>query len=185
MRLFTGLEIPAAVLDRLEALLNRLKPKASIHWSPVANLHITTKFIGEWREEKLPELIRSLAAVPHTGSIRIRIEGLGFFPDAQSPRVFWAGVHAPSTLTALAGETDRALTALGIAAEKRVYSPHLTLGTTKKPEHLTALRDALKMMEATDFGSFEATCFHLYRSKPGPSGSVYSTLATFPLVVSQ
>lgn len=185
MRLFTGLEISPAVLDRMDALLKRLKPTARIQWSPIANLHITTKFIGEWPEDKLAELIQTLSAVPRTGSIPIRIGGLGFFPNAKSPRVFWAGVHAPSMLTTLAGETDRALDGLGIAAENRAYSPHLTLGRIKNAEPLNALRDAIQSSDPTDFGSFEATCFHLYRSKPGPSGSVYSTLATFPLDVPQ
>jgi len=53
MRLFTGLDLPADVVHNLEQLLQRLRPTARIHWSLAANLHITTKFIGEWPEERL------------------------------------------------------------------------------------------------------------------------------------
>ncbi|MDQ6705001.1 MAG: RNA 2',3'-cyclic phosphodiesterase [Acidobacteriota bacterium] len=185
MRLFTGIEIPPALLDNMEALLQRLRPTARIQWSPIANLHITTKFIGNWPEEKLAELTQTLSAVPRTGSIRIGIGGLGFFPNPKSPRVLWAGVHASSALAMLAGETSRALAALNIAPEIRPYSPHLTLGRIKKAESLNALRDAMQNIDAINIGRFEATRFHLYLSKPGPSGSVYSRLATFPLDTSE
>jgi 2'-5' RNA ligase len=56
MRLFVGLDLPPATVGSLEALLNRLRPAARIQWSPPVNLHITTKFIGEWPEEKLDQL---------------------------------------------------------------------------------------------------------------------------------
>ena len=60
MRLFTGIEISPDVMTNLQGLLERLRPTAEINWSPPQNLHITTKFIGEWLEERLPELKAAL-----------------------------------------------------------------------------------------------------------------------------
>src|SRR5579884_2491547 len=51
MRLFTGLDLPAEIVGNLKSLLRRLQPEAPINWSPPENLHVTTKFIGEWPEE--------------------------------------------------------------------------------------------------------------------------------------
>ncbi|MDQ2898325.1 MAG: RNA 2',3'-cyclic phosphodiesterase [Acidobacteriota bacterium] len=181
MRLFTGIEIPPAILANIDRLLQRLKPSARIQWSPIANLHITTKFIGEWPEERLPELIDTIGVIEAARPIQIGVRDLGFFPSAKSPRVFWAGVHAPAALPALARQTDRALTAMGIASEKRAYSPHLTLARIKIPAPLAALHDAIDALESADFGTFEAAAFHLYRSKTAPTGSVYTKLATFEL----
>ncbi|MGI8991141.1 MAG: RNA 2',3'-cyclic phosphodiesterase [Bryobacteraceae bacterium] len=181
MRLFTGIEIPPEILADIDHVVQRLKPSAHIQWIPIGNLHITTKFIGEWPEEKLPELTDTLKAAEAAGTIPIRIGGLGFFPNPKSPRVFWAGVHAPGSLAELARQTDQALAALGIASETRAYSPHLTLARLKIAGPLTALHDAIAALKSTDFGSFEAATFHLYRSKTGPSGSVYTKLATFEL----
>ena len=48
MRLFTAIDLPADVRDRLDKLIARLRPLARINWSPPENLHITTKFIGQW-----------------------------------------------------------------------------------------------------------------------------------------
>ena len=40
---------------------------------------------------------------------------------------------------------------------------------------------AIADLESQDFGSFTATSFHLYLSKPGPAASIYTQLADFPL----
>src|SRR5262249_27511921 len=75
------------------------------------NLHITTKFIGEWPEPRLPELHKSLDGVSMR-SIPVEVRGLGFFPNRRSPRGFYAGVDAPN-LSTLAGDAPTALAKLG------------------------------------------------------------------------
>src|SRR5436190_340124 len=96
-------------------------------------MHITTKFIGEWPEERLGELTGALAALSARAPIPIAIRNLGFFPNPHSPRVFWAGIEAPAELANLAGATDLALAALGVASEQRAFAPHLTLARIKEP----------------------------------------------------
>ena len=68
MRLFTGLNLSGEVIRNLERLLDRLRPTARIQWSPPRNLHITTKFIGEWPEERLDEMKSALGALAPTSS---------------------------------------------------------------------------------------------------------------------
>lgn len=184
MRLFTAIDLPPDIVTNLEDLLLRLKPSAQINWSPPRNLHITTKFIGEWPEERLEELKAALASLPTRKPISISIEKLGFFPNPHSPRVFWAGIHAAdglSSLASLARDTETALAPLGIAKEERAYSPHLTLARIKTPGKQPALLQAVAKLPSLDFGSFTADRFYLYHSKTAPSGSVYTKLAEFPL----
>src|SRR6476661_8407457 len=114
MRLFTGIEIAPGVMANLLGLLERLRPAANINWSPPQNLHITTKFIGEWTDGRLLELKAALANVPARDPISITIEKLGFFPKPHLPRVFWTGIRTGSGLAALARETDDVLAALGV-----------------------------------------------------------------------
>jgi RNA 2',3'-cyclic 3'-phosphodiesterase len=179
MRLFVGLDLPGEVVRNLEALLERLRPSARIHWSPPANLHITTKFVGEWPEERLGELKAALSAVGGP-PIPVRVHRLGFFPNPHAPRVFWCGIEAPG-LEALAAATDRATAALGIPAETRPFSPHLTLARIKERLNLQPLREAIAALPSLEFGSFEARSYFLYQSVLRPSGSVYTKLAEFPL----
>lgn len=180
MRLFTALDLPAEIVDRLEQLLARLKPAARIQWVVPANLHVTIKFIGEWPEDRLDELKQSLASVPSRQAIEAHIYGLGFFPNAKSPRNFWCGIDAPG-LAELAADTDAAAAALGIASEKRDYSPHLTLARIKERLDLRPLHQRVAEEAPCEFGKFQTGSFFLYRSQLRPAGSVYTKLAEFPL----
>jgi RNA 2',3'-cyclic 3'-phosphodiesterase len=179
MRLFTALDLPPEIVNRLEQLIARLKPAAHIHWSPPSNLHVTTKFIGEWPEERLDELKSVLASIPSRPPIDAHMHALGFFPNPKSPRNFWCGIDAPG-LPELAADTDAATTPLGIVSEKRAYSPHLTLARIKDRLDLRPLHHRISE-ESLDFGRFQALSFFLYRSQLKPTGSVYTKLAEFPL----
>ena len=183
MRLFTGLDVPAEVVANLEELLRRLKPTARIGWSPLANLHVTTKFIGEWPEDRLGELTAALGGLPGREVIAVRIRRVGFYPNPHSPRNFWCGIEAPG-LAELAADIDSATAALGIPGERRAFSPHLTLARMKDRVELQPLRDAIAALPTLEFGAFQADRFFLYRSKLRPTGSVYTKLAEFPLTKS-
>ena len=183
MRLFTGLDLPDDVVRNLEELLRRLKPAARIQWSPPENLHVTTKFIGEWPEDRLGELIAALRGVPAPGPIAVQIRRVGFFPNPHAPRIFWCGIEAPG-LDALAADTDGATAALGVEREKRAFSPHLTLARIKNQVDLQPLRKTIAGMESLELGGFQARSFFLYQSSLRPTGSVYTKLAEFPLTQS-
>jgi RNA 2',3'-cyclic 3'-phosphodiesterase len=183
MRLFTGLDLPADVLGNLERLLRRLKPAARIQWSPVENLHVTTKFIGHWPDERLGELKDALAAIGSRTAIPVSVRRVGFYPNPHSPRVFWTGIEAPG-LEQLAKDTDDATAALGVEREDRAYSPHLTLARIKERIDMQPLREVIAGLDSLDFGRFTADRFFLYQSTLKPSGSVYTKLAEFPLTKS-
>ena len=181
MRLFTGIDLPNPIKERLDLLISRLRNTAHLKWSPAYNLHITTKFIGEWPQERLQELVSKLCTVPANERIDIDIRGLGWFPNSRNPRVFWAAVNASPSLATLARATEEACTALGVPAEERAFSPHLTLARIKQPVPLDGLRKAVAEIESADFGAFTVPCYYLYLSKPGPSGSIYTPLHQFTL----
>src|ERR1700683_5362272 len=121
MRLFTAIDIPAAIKLRLCAFLDRLRPLAKLSWSPPDHLHVTTKFIGEWPEARLEELNQALDAVPAPGPIEIAVRGLGWFPNDRNPRVFWAGVESGPELGALAQATEQSLASIGVPVEDRKF----------------------------------------------------------------
>ena len=180
MRLFTGIELPAEIKHQLTRLLDTLRPTARIKWSPVGNLHVTTKFIGEWPDERVDELVAALRSLPPRAAVHIAVRNLGWFPNSSSPRVFWAGLDAGPALAELARETERSLERLGVPVESRAYSPHLTLARIKEPVSLTALRGAVETLAGSDFGQFLADRFFLYQSTLKQTGSEYLQIAEFP-----
>lgn len=179
MRLFTALTIPVEVLFRLERLVSALRPEALIKWSPLDNFHITTKFIGEWPDERLEELHNALLETAPRSCFEIELRDLGWFPNERSPRVLWAGVHGGEELKTLARETEERLLTLGVKAEVREFSPHLTLARIKSPVPLRALREKVEGLKATTIGKFRAANFALYRSDPGSNASIYRQLRQY------
>lgn len=181
MRLFTAIDIPPEIKGRLRAFVDRLRPTAKLSWSPVDNLHATTKFIGEWPEAKLAKLNDTLASVPKPGPVQIAVRGLGWFPNAKNPRVLWAGIEVNEPLRQLAENTERGLAVLGVPIEDRPFHPHLTLARRRDPvplEHLKRILDSLSP-DSGDFGTFNAVSFFLYLSAAGK----YTKLEKFPLEI--
>ncbi len=179
MRLFTGIDLPEEIRAKLERLLMHLRPAAHLKWSPIYNLHLTVKFIGEWPEEKMPQMDAALRSLIERPAIRAEVKGLGWYPNPYHPRVFWAGVSAGPELETLVKDTDIALSPLGIAREERGYSAHLTLARIKDPVPLHALRGAIEKLDSLEFGSFTADRFFLFRSQPGSAGSIYTKLSEY------
>jgi 2'-5' RNA ligase len=179
MRLFTAIDLPEGMLRRMDRLLNSLRPEALLKWSPLDNLHITTKFIGEWRQERLPELESALSELHPRVPFAVEVRDLGWFPNERSPKVLWCGVHGGSALAQLASDTEQGLARLGVPIEDRPYSPHLTLARLKTPVPLELLRKRVAELQPAAMGSFEVSHFCLYRSDPGSHSSVYRKLKTF------
>jgi 2'-5' RNA ligase len=173
MRLFTAIDLSAEILEKLGDFLARLRPLAKLQWSAAEKLHITTKFIGEWPEARIDEMKAALHGVRATAPIGISVRGVGWFPNARHPRVFFAGVEAGEPLAALARITEGAVAALGIAVETREYSPHLTLARVREA---VRVEKVIAAAGDPDFGAFQASSFFLYLSSNGK----YSKLAEFP-----
>ncbi len=179
MRLFTAIDLPSEILLRLERLLIALRPEAFIKWSPLDNLHITTKFIGEWPESRLEELHGALSALTRRDGFDIELKGLGWFPNEHSPRVLWAGIQGGSALAQLVHDTDELLAPLGIKKEDREFAPHLTLARIKNPVPLRRLRQKVQEMQPAGLGRFPVSHFSLFRSDPGSNASVYRKLREY------
>lgn len=168
------------MLLKLERLQSALRPEAFIKWSPLDNLHITTKFIGEWPEERLDQLTGALGTIAQQTPFEVELRHLGWFPNERSPRVLWIETGEEPPLRALAEATEECLLPLGIAKEDRAFSPHLTLARMKNPVPLDKLRKKVHDMQSTELGTFPVTRFVLYRSDPGSNFSIYRKLQVYP-----
>lgn len=178
VRLFTAIDIPEDILATLADLLRQLKPLARFKWSPPENLHITTKFIGEWAASDYTQLAKVLEAVPRPGPIDIAVQGIGWFPNPHHPRAFFAAIQAPKELADLAAATAESVEAIGVEKDERRYTPHLTLARIRETDGLADVRKAVANLPSTNFGRFTARSFWLYES----DRSKYTKLEEFPLL---
>jgi 2'-5' RNA ligase len=183
VRLFVALDLPEAVRRALVDLIANLKPKSkSARWVPPENLHITLKFIGHVKNEKLSAIQSALSSIRTAHPAELHFRGMGFFPNEHHPRAFWCGIAGSPNLAELAADIDRALVPLGIEAETRPFRPHLTLARFKSDEGVREVVRAATDMKSTDFGSATETNFHLYESLLKSTGAQYNRVASFPFV---
>ena len=179
MRIFIALDIPADVRAGLTKYMERarlLAPEA--RWARVEGLHVTLKFVGEASEARVDEMKTALASVKAAPFV-MHFTGVGFFPNPNAPRVFWAGVDGGDHLPRLASTIDVALEKLGFPRETKPYHPHLTLArTSARP--LRKLQPLLAD-PPPQFGTMTAREFFLYRSQPQEGGSKYTRLERFTL----
>ncbi len=183
MRLFVALDLPNPVRYAIAELIAKLQPKSrSARWIKPENLHITLKFIGHVSNEKLNPIQTALSSIHTTQPVELHFRGMGFFPNEHRPRAFWCGIASSPNLAELAANIDRALVPLGIEAETRPFTPHLTLARFKSDEGIHEVVRAATDMKTTDFGAATETNFHLYESLLKSTGAQYNRVASFPFV---
>jgi 2'-5' RNA ligase len=179
MRLFTAIDPSADMLLRLERLMSALRPEALIKWSPLDNLHITIKFIGQWPESHVHELDDALRSLLPREPFEAEVKELGWFPNERSPRILWAGIRGGDPLLKLARETDECLAGLGIPKEDRSFAPHLTLARIRNPVPLERLRQRVQELKPASLGNFPVAQFALFRSDPGSNSSIYRKVRVY------
>jgi 2'-5' RNA ligase len=186
VRLFVALEIPAKVRDEFAALINELRAadssfsKNRARWVRPENLHVTLKFIGHVDNGKLDAIRATLGEVRLGSQVELRFSGLGFFPNAKRPRVFWAGMESSPNLGPLATEIDTRLKKLGIPSETKEFAPHLTLARFDPPGISDGLSEIAQQNVAREFGAARTGEFHLFESKTRANGAEYMRLSSFP-----
>jgi 2'-5' RNA ligase len=180
MRLFIAIELPNEIRTQLMELQRVLRPLATgAKWVAPESIHVTLKFLGEVPEKRVNQIDSALAGLswkPFT----IAVHGVGFFPGARSPRVFWAGMDAP-TMQGLTEALDTRMEPLGFEREKRAFRPHITLARAKTSRLDAELVTASAAFAERRFGSFVADRIYLVQSTLKPSGSVYTTIKKYPL----
>jgi RNA 2',3'-cyclic 3'-phosphodiesterase len=180
VRLFVALDIPEAVRTALlqcTAQLSKLWDGA--RWVNLAGAHVTLKFIGEVPAERAEKIRLALDEVHGFAPVDLHFAGLGFFPNAQRPRVFWAGIEGGPALAKLAAAVDERVATQGIAREAREFRPHITLARFNSTKGLDPLRAAVAKRDAPEFGRATAQQFCLYQSVLRPAGAEYTRLATY------
>ncbi len=185
MRIFIALDIPFEIRARIVEHMERARPYAAgARWARAEGLHVTLKFVGEVKDEKLQQIKTALATVK-AAPFDVSFADAGFFPGAKSPRVFWIGVQGGEALTQLAATIDTATHSAGIAKEERAYSPHLTLARAGSApdgrDQLKPLASFLAADPAPQFGTMTAREFWLYRSELARGGAKYTKLERFGL----
>lgn len=145
--------------------IDRLKTAKSV---AVANLHITTHFLGAVTEEVHAQLEQRLYRV-NAKNCSLVIDRWGYFPRA---RVLWLGADLSAALSDLVEQTRSCIQQCIEDYEQKRFVPHVTV-----------FRKARHPMEVDDFHPIEWNIdrFALVESVTHPEGPEYRVLKEWML----
>ena len=175
LRLFVAIGLPHATCIDL-AMLGGGVPGA--RWVPSQNFHVTLRFIGEVQ----PTVAEDAASALSTISARpfdMQIRGCGVFGNGK-PRSIWAGVEPHDALLHLQKKIERAFQQIGLAPDKRNFSPHVTLARLRNadPAKVQRFVEEHNLYRAAPF---RVDSFGLYSSELSHTGSIYHLEETYRL----
>jgi RNA 2',3'-cyclic 3'-phosphodiesterase len=178
-RLFIALDLPEDVVAALDRLCDGLP---GTRWSGPEQLHLTLRFIGEVERGTFYEIGEALAGVSHA-PFELALKGLGQFPPRGAPHTLWVGVDDPgNALPSLRRRIERVLEEVGLAPERRKFTPHVTLGRFRSPPPEDRLGSYLFRRNLFRTERFPVSSFALYSSQLRPEGSRYTAEARYDFV---
>ncbi len=188
-RLFVAISLPESVKDEIEKAQKEMRGALSgdlVRWTKREQFHLTLKFLGNVAVSRVAELTDVLReACGHFTVLRLRAEGIGFFPDVRFPRVVWVGVRDEGDiLPRLQSAVETAVSSFTKEKSGKQFTGHVTLGRIEGIQRTQAeiLSKLARDMAERFFGEWMADKVELIRSELSSSGSRYTRLAAFPLL---
>jgi 2'-5' RNA ligase len=174
-RLFTGLEIPPAIVQSLATLRGGL-PGA--RWIDPENYHLTLRFIGDVDAAVAREVAFMLGRVRRTG-FELRFDGLSAF-GGRRPRAVIATLATTPALLDLQAEHERLMQRVGLEPDGRKFTPHVTLARLRDStsQHVAEYLSARGQFRTPPF---DVSRFVLFSSRASVGGGPYVVEAEYPL----
>ncbi len=175
-RLFTGIEVPAEIGDRLTMLRGGL-PGA--RWIDPDNYHLTLRFIGDIDMVQAEAVAEGLDRVRRT-AFHLRLTGIGPLGTGK-PHAIVANVKPTPALLDLQAEHERIFQRLGLPPEGRKYTPHITLARLRNGSD-RHVAEYLGLRGGFLAGSFPVDRFVLFSSRDSVGGGPYVVEQVYPLM---
>jgi 2'-5' RNA ligase len=189
IRAFVAIELPEDLrreLDRVQGSLKGTGVADHVRWVKPGGIHLTMKFLGDVPASTITEIVHAVTQGSEgVKPFTISFSGLGCFPSSSRPSVIWVGVEGDTgTLMRLQTAVEDSLSVLGYPAEKRKYTPHLTLGRVARDVAASERRrlgDMIGEHIVGSLGEIQVCDVCLVKSELSPSGARYTRLAAVTL----
>jgi 2'-5' RNA ligase len=187
-RLFVAIKVPEEVREnmlRVQRELQTLAPRGVVRWTKPEQFHLTLRFLGDVPSDQVVGLQESLrAACSGTSPLHLQAHGVGFFPNARSPRVIWIGIHdGEDRLAAFQMKIQNAVQTVTAEQAENQFAGHITLGRFKQfsRHNISQLVNHAESVKSRSFGEWTSREIELIRSELLPAGPRYTSLAACPL----
>jgi 2'-5' RNA ligase len=187
MRCFIAIDIDEEIRSALNDLQQQLRDgidakKGDINWVNPNNIHLTLKFLGEIKDEKVADVCNIVKAVAgRHKSFELDIESVGHF-GGRSPKVLWVGTgKGGENLLKLQKDIEEALVLAGWPEEVREFAGHLTLCRIRHPAAGMKLAQVSENYKDFKLGTMSANSVSVYQSELKPTGPIYTVLGNYKL----
>ena len=178
VRAFFGLPVPEPQREELAPFLNACSQVAPhFRWTPRDNLHLTIRFVGNV-ERELVESVAGALAHRSFAAFDVELGDVGSFGRGRAARVVWLGLRKGAEVAAaLASQVEEECLRVGLAAEPRPYTAHLTLARAR-PRGGASLPELPALPRVRPWRADQLV---LYSSRLTRTGTVYEVLRTLEL----
>jgi RNA 2',3'-cyclic 3'-phosphodiesterase len=133
LRLFVAIPMPEAIRNEITGVqqeMRQLVSRDAVRWAKPEQFHLTLRFLGDVPVERVPALQEAVNAVClGSPALHLRAQSIGFFPNARSPRVIWAGVNdGQGRLTELQKKIEGAVQPFTQEPGTGRFAGHVTIG---------------------------------------------------------
>ena len=153
MRLFIAINFTVKDRRRMYSAARALREaELPVKWVDPEQLHMTLKFLGEVRPERVGDVQAAVARVAaKTAPFEMVLTGAGAFPTMRRPKVVWLGADASPELRCLKHDMEWELAPQGFEREVRAFHPHVTVGRATKEARAGDFRGFEALVDAMDF----------------------------------
>ena len=180
IRLFVALKIPDTVKSEIfKHCYAASENPSEYRWETENKIHLTLKFIGEVKEEFLPQIVDELEFIKNYSSFDCKISRFGFFFRDNEAKILWCNIETDDSIISLVDELNSRLEKFEIEVEKRKFKGHLTLLRIKKQ----VTENFIKRIKEYKFNPvvFNSSEVALIQSVLKPGGSEYKVLKIYEL----
>jgi RNA 2',3'-cyclic 3'-phosphodiesterase len=128
-RVFISIEFQENIKNYLKEIQSQvLKESKKGNFTIIENFHLTLKFIGETKIDKLEEIKKSIENVAsYQTRFNLYLDKLGEFKKGNTS-VVWVGVKSSEALDKLYIDLNKSLEEVNIKSELKKFTPHITIG---------------------------------------------------------
>lgn len=185
IRTFVAVLLDEELRSRISDVQQRAMELApGVKWVPPENFHVTLKFLGDVRRDKLSNVQTAIdevvAALP---AFDLSIRGMGVFPTPRRPRVIWVGVEEGSEqLIGLAKVVEDRLVKAGFEKDVKPFRSHITIGRVKEGKPVPGLTEGLDEIDTSELGVQRVADVAVMESVLRPGGPIYTPLSEHKLI---
>lgn len=183
MRSFIGIPINNEIKEKISKIQEKFNGTgADIKFVEKENLHLTVKFLGDIKEERISDIDNIKGVIDDYQNFEINIENVGTFPSIDFIKVIWVGANnKDGKLLNLLQDVNDKLEALGFREQKNDIVPHITIGRMKSGKNKQKVKNAIQDNENIYFGKQTIDEMRLYKSELNEDSPIYETIKKYKI----